>query len=160
MFANLVVALDGSACADHALELALRLAKLDGSKLAICSVADPSPLYGRLDSGTVADATLEQIHRAAEDVVDAAVAKATAAKIPVAGIVLEGEPVWEITDYAKRIHADAIVIGTHGRSGIQRLLLGSVAEGVLRQAVMPVFTVREEARIAALQTKSEVEAVS
>jgi len=160
MFSNLVVALDGSACADHALELALRLAKLDGTKLAICSVADPSPLYRTFESAAAADVTLEQIHRAAEGVVNEGVAKATAASVPVAGIVLEGEPVLEITDYAKKIHADAIVIGTHGRSGIQRLLLGSVAEGVLRQAVMPVFTVREEARIGPLETKPETEAAS
>jgi nucleotide-binding universal stress UspA family protein len=49
-----------------------------------------------------------------------------------------------IDDDAKRWPADLIVIGTHGRSGISRLLLGSVAEGVVRGASVPVLLVRAE----------------
>jgi nucleotide-binding universal stress UspA family protein len=49
-----------------------------------------------------------------------------------------------ILDYAREIHADLIVLGTHGRRGATRLLLGSVAEGVLRHAPCPVLTLREQ----------------
>jgi len=54
----------------------------------------------------------------------------------------EGEPVTEILGVAEEINADLIVMGTHGRTGLERLLMGSVAEQVLRRAACPVLTVR------------------
>jgi nucleotide-binding universal stress UspA family protein len=59
-----------------------------------------------------------------------------------------GDPVYEIIGYAQKQRADAIVMGTHGRSGLKRLFMGSVAEGVLRCSPVPVLTVREEAKLA------------
>ena len=55
--------------------------------------------------------------------------------------VREGEPMHEIVDLARTSGADLIVMGTHGRSGLKRLVLGSVAEGVLRRTPCPVLTV-------------------
>ncbi len=60
--------------------------------------------------------------------------------------LLKGEPVVEIVRMAQEERADLIVMGTHGRSGLPRLLMGSVAEWVLRQAPCPVLTVREPTR--------------
>jgi len=54
----------------------------------------------------------------------------------------EGSPVTEILGVAEEVNADLIVMGTHGRTGLSRLLMGSVAESVLRQAPCPVLTVR------------------
>jgi nucleotide-binding universal stress UspA family protein len=54
----------------------------------------------------------------------------------------EGEPVTEILRVAQEIHADLIVLGTHGRAGLGRLLMGSVAEQVVRKATCPVLTVK------------------
>jgi nucleotide-binding universal stress UspA family protein len=147
MFETLLVALDGSPCADHALELAVQLASAGSSKLVLCSVADPSPLYGSLEPSSLVERTLEEIHRQARRVVDDALARVKAAGVDAEGTVLEGEPVYEIVSYAKRIGAGAIVIGTHGRSGLPRLFMGSVAEGVLRNAAVPVLTVRAQARL-------------
>ena len=56
--------------------------------------------------------------------------------------VLVGRPAEEITDYAKEIDAQMIVIATRGQSGIAHMMLGSVAEGVVRQAQCPVLTIR------------------
>jgi universal stress protein A len=56
--------------------------------------------------------------------------------------VLVGRPAEEITDYAKEIDAQMIVIATRGQSGLARMMLGSTAEGVVRQAECPVLTVR------------------
>ena len=56
----------------------------------------------------------------------------------------EGEPAQIIDDEAREMGADAIAIGTHGRSGLRRLFLGSVAERVLPAAPCPVLTVRRE----------------
>jgi len=53
-----------------------------------------------------------------------------------------GDPAEQILRVANEIHADLIVMGTHGRTGLERLLMGSVAEQVLRQAPCPVLTVR------------------
>ncbi len=150
MFSNLVVALDGSACATHALDLALSLSKAEGGRLAICAVAEPYPAAGSTVPHAVIDEALVEMKEQATRVVDAAVAKATDAGIAAIGRALEGEPVHEIVAYAHEVGADAIVIGTHGRSGLKRLFMGSVAEGVLRSAPVPVVTVREEARIARL----------
>lgn len=147
MLKNLVVALDGSACADHALQLALSVAKGEGSKLAGCSVADPSPLYSTLEPTALLENVLAEINRHAQRVVDEAIAKARAAGVTAEGSALEGNPVYEIVRYAVKNEADAIVIGTHGRSGVARLFMGSVAEGVLRSATMPVLTVRPEAQL-------------
>ncbi|MGB8908440.1 MAG: universal stress protein [Candidatus Cybelea sp.] len=147
MLKNFVVALDGSECALRALDLALMLAKGTSSKISVCSVADPAPAYGTGSPATIEEA-VAQIHAHAKSVVDQALAKAIESGATATGIVLDGEPVFEIVSYAKAIGADGIVAGTHGRSGLKRLFMGSVAEGVLRTASVPVFTVRAEARVA------------
>jgi nucleotide-binding universal stress UspA family protein len=151
MFKRIVVALDGSACADHAFELALQLAKLEGCALAVCSAAYTSVLYG---SPQLIQRAYADIHREARRIVEEASLKAKTAGVDVKGAILEGEPVRQIVSYAKKIKADAIVIGTHGRSGLKRLFMGSVAEGVLRSAPMPVLTVRAEAQLASLASEA------
>ena len=71
-----------------------------------------------------------RIRAHAQSVVDEALEKASQSGATAAGIVLEGEPAFEIVGYAKVVGADGIVAGTHGRSGLKRLFMGSVAEGV------------------------------
>jgi nucleotide-binding universal stress UspA family protein len=151
MLKKLVAAVDGSPCGDHALELALRLAKVEGSSLIVCSAAYATTLYG---SPGLVERVVAEIHEDARRIVDEALAKAQTAGIPAQGQVLEGEPVHQIVAYATKVKADAIVIGTHGRSGLNRFLMGSVAEGVLRSAPMPVLTVRAEARLAPLASEA------
>jgi nucleotide-binding universal stress UspA family protein len=56
---------------------------------------------------------------------------------------LSGGPIREIVEFAEREHADLIVMGSHGRTGIGRLLMGSVAEGVARRATCPVLIVKQ-----------------
>jgi nucleotide-binding universal stress UspA family protein len=63
-------------------------------------------------------------------------------------LLAEGEPAAEILRVAREYHCDLIVLGTHGRTGLDRLLLGSVAEQVIRRAACPVLTVRSPARAA------------
>jgi nucleotide-binding universal stress UspA family protein len=69
--------------------------------------------------------------------------RAPDARVPVEHRLAVGDPATEILKLAAEIRADLIVMGTHGRSGLGRLLLGSVAEGVLREAPCPVLTVHE-----------------
>jgi nucleotide-binding universal stress UspA family protein len=70
-----------------------------------------------------------------------AIAEATDATIPVETAVMEGKPSREIVRYAEAEDCDLVVMGTHGRGGIDRLLLGSVAESVVRASSVPVTTV-------------------
>lgn len=147
MFENLVVALDGSACSARALDAALRVATLERSKLAVCSVADPAALAISVEPLVIVERALEQIRNNAQRIVDDALAKAADVGISARGCVLEGTPDREIVKYAERVGADAVVLGTHGRSGVMRLFMGSVAEGVLRHASVPVLTIRAQAHV-------------
>jgi nucleotide-binding universal stress UspA family protein len=146
VFENLVVALDGSTCAAHAFELTLALAGAETSTIAVCSIADARPIYGILSPEVTVQEALTAIQDHAQGIVDDALAKARVAGIAARGSVLSGEPVYEIVSYATAMHGDAIVVGTHGRSGLKRLFLGSVAEGVLRSANLPVIVVREDSQ--------------
>lgn len=65
-----------------------------------------------------------------------------AGDVPVETTITEGSPSTEITEYAEEHSCDIIVMGTHGRSGVNRLLLGSVAERVVRTSTTPVLTIR------------------
>lgn len=64
------------------------------------------------------------------------------AKVPVRHAFLEGDPATEIVKYATAHHSDVLVIGTHGRTGVDRLVLGSVAERVMREAPCSVLVVK------------------
>ena len=63
-------------------------------------------------------------------------------KIAVSHVLLEGDPAAEIVRYATDAHIDVIVIGTHGRTGVDRLVMGSVAERVMREAPCSVLVVK------------------
>jgi nucleotide-binding universal stress UspA family protein len=69
-------------------------------------------------------------------------AKARRKGVPVRAFVRIGHPVSDTVDMARRHGADLVIMGTHGRTGLRHVLLGSVAEGVLRQASCPVLVVR------------------
>jgi nucleotide-binding universal stress UspA family protein len=64
------------------------------------------------------------------------------ARIPVTHVLLEGDPATEIVRYGRDAGVDLIVMGTHGRTGVERLVLGSVAEKVLRDASCSVLVVK------------------
>ncbi len=80
--------------------------------------------------------------------------------VSVEHIVVEGMPADEIIRLAGDFHADVIVIGTHGRTGLPRLIMGSVAEQVLRQAPCPVITIKHPLPAAALAPHDDVELVA
>ncbi len=63
-------------------------------------------------------------------------------EIPITHVLLEGDPAFEIVRYGRDVNADLIVMGTHGRTGVERLVLGSVAEKVLRDATCSVLVVK------------------
>ena len=149
MWRNILVPTDFSGAARQALQLAVRLAP-PGCTVHVMHVITPtesdpySPVRLRPEGQArqrlpeeVTDELLQQlIQEVATDQV--AVARAWRRASDVVGAVL---------DYADTVEAELIVLGTHGRRGLQRFLLGSVAEAIVRRASVPVLTVREHARV-------------
>jgi nucleotide-binding universal stress UspA family protein len=140
---RLVVATDFSATAERALTASIRFAKLMGATLDLVhvySVPSPgamSPMPGVVPPRAPGPDEL----RAIEGRLDALRSKARELGLQCLSANLVGDPAVEITSYARRIGAELIVVGTHGRTGIRRALLGSVAELVLRKARCPVLVV-------------------
>jgi nucleotide-binding universal stress UspA family protein len=154
MFKRIVVPIDGSASAEKAFDVAMRLAKSEGAQLAVCSVVDPITVASVSPMGASADILIADMEQEAQREVDGAVATARREGIDASGTVLNGVAYNEILSYTKRQNADAIVMGTHGRGGLQRLFLGSVAESVLREAPCPVIVVRDEAKVSSAAATS------
>ena len=140
---TIVYATDFSASAEPAEAQAIRLAQVLGDELVFVHVATETPLYGEGGLG-MADvrAVYDAQRRWATDVLNSRVAAARQAGIRARFSLRVGVPTKEIVAAADEEKARMIVIGTHGRSGLDRLLLGSVAERVIRRASCPVLTVR------------------
>jgi nucleotide-binding universal stress UspA family protein len=132
-FGRLLVGIDDGAPAQAALRFALDLPAEDRAEILI---------YGVDSSGD--EPGLEH----AEHIVERAVITANAHDTVAHGHTLEGSPGEELVAAAKDEAVDAIVVGSHGRKGLQRLILGSVAEYVVRMATVPVLVVRESAAVA------------
>lgn len=156
---TIVCATDFSETADAAEARAIELARSLGADVVLVHVAVEAPLYGE-GPFTMHDVTavFETQRRWAEKTLAEHVAAAAEHGVAARAIVKVGVPVDEIRKIAADEHADMIVIGTHGRSGLGRLLLGSVAERVVRMAPCPVLTVgpgaayREEVSTCASRT--------
>lgn len=81
--------------------------------------------------------------------------QAQTAPIPVEARLVDGDPVAEIVNLAKETKSDLIVMGTHGWTGLSRLLMGSVAEGVVRKAPCPVLTIKNPVERKAEKRRAE-----
>jgi nucleotide-binding universal stress UspA family protein len=148
MFKNILVPVDGSPSAALGLKQAIRLAKEQRATLTILHVVDENPLIqtGAMDgSGYVIGDLLKDLVAAGKKVVANAVAAVRKQGVTARTVLVEaiGQPVANvIAKQAKKARADLIVIGTHGRRGFARIVMGSDAEGVVRLASVPVVLVR------------------
>jgi nucleotide-binding universal stress UspA family protein len=139
-----VVATDGSAPATHAVEAAREHARKWGARLHVVSVVELHA-YGIAASALAPPLTtvIPEVEDAALETVQAAAKQANAAGVEADGEVLRGNDAAEvIANYARRHHAQLIIVGSHGRTGIERVVLGSVAERVVRLAPCGVLVVR------------------
>lgn len=144
---SILVPTDLSDCAPgvirHAADLAARL----GSELIVLHAWQlPTGLGGGVQVAPGPDeapiSVAEHVRSGVEAKLPALLRIAEARGVPVRSLVVEGKPVDAILKTADSVDAHLIVMGTHGRRGLQRVLLGSVAEAVLRRAEIPVMTVR------------------
>jgi len=137
-FKNILVPTDFSLPSKQALEVAASLAREHGAKIVVVHVMEPLPAHGE---GQLAysfeDVGVEQ---ARQDLAKVAPPDAT---IHCEHRLLRGDAASQILRAAEVTSADLIVMGTHGRTWLPHLLMGSIAESVVRQAACPVLTVKQ-----------------
>lgn len=130
-----------------ATELAAELAKESHAQLTLVHVHTPRPPVAAnvlvSSQGTLDEEERESVERLEEWRHDSE----RHAHVPVRAVVRIGDPASEIVEYADEEGCDLVVVGTHGRGGIPRLVLGSVAERVVRHAHVPVLVARNHARL-------------
>jgi nucleotide-binding universal stress UspA family protein len=142
MYDRILLPTDGSGPSDAARDHAVGLAETYDATLHVIYVVNDDALRAaRIDSDVVVAGFEEEGTRLVGDVASAA----AAADVPCETAVLRGRPAEVITDYAAEHDMDLVVMGTHGRHGVQRLLLGSVTERVVRTSTVPVLTVQGDA---------------
>jgi universal stress protein A len=144
VFRRIVHPTDFSGASRPALARAIDLARQNRASLVIVHAL--APLILPLGDGFVSSGTYAALDRRAREQarkqLTALIARARQRGVEATALLLDGVPHEQIPRIARRRRADLIVIGTHGRSGLSRVLLGSVAERVIRLAPCPVLTVR------------------
>lgn len=145
MFKHILIPVDGSFMAQKAAEKAVGLAQAFGSDVTLLYVIDPFPFtglgsdfgYGQAEYLSAASAEAEEATHAAQQVLRLAGVRAEI-------LVVNAHTTWKgILDTATQVGADLIVMGSHGRHGLEKLVLGSVTQRVLSHAHLPVFVVRD-----------------
>ncbi len=147
MFKHILVPVDGSETSAAGLEKAIELALDQKATLHLLHVVDETVLtQSVIAGGYMSEDVLESFIAGGRSILDAAAARVRLRGVTVNPILVEdiAETVADvIVSQARKVSADLIVIGTHGRRGVRRLVLGSDAEGVVRLADAPVMLVRQ-----------------
>ncbi len=145
MFKHILVPVDGSPTAQLAIDKAIGMARAFGARVTAIFVIDPYPFtgigadfaYGQADYLSAATAQANAAIKAAKTAFEAA-------GVAVETSVVEAHAAWRgVVDMAESCGADLIVMGSHGRSGLEKLVLGSVTQAVLSHTHLPVLVVRD-----------------
>lgn len=144
MFKHILVALDGSEGSRKALDIAVQLAKDQGARCTMCTVVDIVSAASSMTfaTGDIVNEWIATLNQDARQIESEAIAKYADSGVTIDTHVLEGYPSSALLDVAKKTSADLIVMGSHGRTGLKRMWLGSVAESVVREATIPVLIAR------------------
>ena len=137
-FDTVLLPTDGSEPASLAADHGVALAEATGAAMEIIHVVDLSPASGDFGSADVLSALEEAGQRAVDDVIGRA---KDAGLESVEASILTGTPARAILNYVEERDVDLIVMGTHGRTGLERYFLGSITEKIVRVADVPVLTV-------------------
>lgn len=132
---------DFSHCSDMALQYAAEVARAREGKLLIVHAEEPPPVYGGGEwyygvPEPMRAQLLEMLHKIKPD----------DTSVPCEYHLLSGSPASAVVAFAKKEDVDLIVMGTHGRTGFLRMLMGSVAEEIVRKAPCPILTIRDPQR--------------
>ncbi|WP_459194854.1 universal stress protein [Halosimplex sp. J119] len=156
IYETILLPTDGSAGIERVIDHAGELARVHDASIRGLYVIDATSFTGlpmetswegvRTVLESEGETALEQLRRVAPD------------DVPVETTTVEGTPSTEIVRYTRKQPVDVVVMGTHGRGGIDRLLLGSVAERVVRKSAVPVVTVPVSGAAAAVESEAAGEA--
>ena len=142
MIKNILCAIDRSPSSLQAFGYAIALAKWQRARLNLLEVIEEAPPPG-VSRAPKSDGVPNETRTAVERDLRRVLTARRASDVKVEIVMRKGNVVQEILAQAKTSRSDLVVIGSHGRGGVQRLVLGSVAEKVLRLATCPVLTVRK-----------------
>ena len=146
MFKHILLGTDGSAASEHAATLAVGLARTHGAKLTALYVVDPYPYLGIGETnpmGFQAYMAAAQQHAAQAHAKVEALCQRAEPRVELDVRLVEDVTAMRgIVDMAQETHADLVVVGSHGRTGISRLMLGSVAAQVVAHSPVPVLVAR------------------
>ncbi|HET9405545.1 MAG TPA: universal stress protein [Burkholderiales bacterium] len=149
MFKRILVPVDGSRTSWLGLDKAIRLAREQRATLCLLHVVDERVTTQYFEGGAAAiDRLLDSLLEGGKRVLARAEAKARKQRVRVKTVLVENvirSVADVIVGQARKWRADLIVIGTHGRRGVSRLVMGSDAEGVVRTTPVPVLLVRSKA---------------
>jgi nucleotide-binding universal stress UspA family protein len=141
---SIVVATDFSEIANHALDEAIDLAKRLGAKITLVHSFE-IPVYGFPDGVLVAPAQVTaDLQSSAQKELERIIDARKGLGVAITPVLRMGTPWDEISAAAKEVAAGLIVVGTHGRRGLSRALIGSVAERLLRTESLPVLVIHRE----------------
>jgi nucleotide-binding universal stress UspA family protein len=148
MYKNILIATDGSELAEKGVDQGVELAKETGAKLTFVSVTELLPSYGIVaaewaSSPVAFQEYREAITKAATEILTKAKDKAKAAGVTAEAVHVENQsPAQGIVEAAKSHGSDLIIISSHGRRGVNKLLLGSQAAEVLSLSTVPVLVIK------------------
>lgn len=149
MYEEILVPLDGSELAEHALPHARALSKAFDARMTLLCIVETVQMYsqpGMIGPAVSVPLDVKEEMKNLKGYLDNIAGELKKEGITARTEVREGDPASEICDYADQNDEDIIVMSTHGRSGIQRWVYGSVADKVLRSANVPVLLIRSVAK--------------
>ncbi|MBN9425008.1 MAG: universal stress protein [Burkholderiales bacterium] len=146
MYQRILVPIDGSPTAADGMAEAVKLAKLTNGQIRLMHVVDQlSYVAGFEGYGSLTADVIKVMNEAGERILREAKAQVEGEGVPVDTVLFDGfsgRVSDHVVEQAKSWNADVIVLGTHGRRGIRRLVIGSDAEQIVRNAPVPVLLVR------------------
>lgn len=149
IYKKILVPVDGSATAALGFKEALRLARDQKAKLRLVHVVDELFVVTSMEAGPYTADTIAAMRAGGRRLLERAVREALKQGVKSESVLLEtfsGRAADQIVAEARKSKADLIVLGTHGRRGVRRLVLGSDAEQVVRESTVPVLLVRAKRR--------------
>ncbi|RPJ48221.1 MAG: universal stress protein [Betaproteobacteria bacterium] len=152
MFKRILVPIDGSSTSNRGLQQAIQMAREQKAALLLLHVVDESVLIqSAAVSGALFDDLVRSLTESGKNILAKAAALASQKGVQAKTVLIDNSymPVADaIVKQARKLRADLIVIGTHGRRGGARLIMGSDAEGVVRQSPVPVLLIRAKGQAA------------
>lgn len=146
VYEHILVPLDGSPTAERGLQEAIRLAGELGSKLLLLHVIDDFPMLMEMSAISSFEAGMQKSRELGQQILSQAQSQAAAAGVEASTVlreVTQSRVAEVVIEEAAKAACDLIVMGTHGRSGLSRLALGSDADRVARSTPVPLLLVRE-----------------